>query len=85
MALRKRWLECACGFAGPVAYLLRPPDYCPTCQGQVYRQLRFRINGRAIVDLPLDLPTGWEHLTPTQKARVERYIATLLAEQPRLF
>ena len=80
MSRRQTWLECACGFQGYVPFLQQLPDSCPACEFENYQQLALA----ASPAMPRILPKDWHKLSPEQKSRVNQYIATLLAEQPRL-
>ncbi|MCB0154876.1 MAG: hypothetical protein KDF65_08765 [Anaerolineae bacterium] len=76
---RKLWLDCECGFSGFITPTRPARTVCPHCEARRYEQLAL-----APARPEPKLPAGWEQLSPEQKARVERYIATLLAEQLRL-
>lgn len=76
---RKLWLDCACGFSGFIAATRPGYQHCPHCEPSAYEQLSL-----AAPRPQFEGPAGWENLSPEQKERVERYIATLLAEQLRL-
>lgn len=77
---RKLWLDCECGFSGFISSSTRSSlEPCPHCETHRYEQLAL-----APARPEAKLPAGWEQLSPEQRARVERYIATLLAEQLRL-
>ena len=82
MTHRNTRLECACGYVGRVRYTHLPPERCPACEIRAYQQLELVLERS---QPQTEAPAGWSHLSLEQKERVERYIATLLAEQLRLF
>ncbi len=81
MPQQRAWLKCICGFEGYVSFLSEEPNLCSTCQQDAYEQLELA----PPPSVERLLPRGWSKLNARQKKRVEKYIALILAEQPRLF